>query len=522
MSNRDALTSPYGIGGRVAPSRVVFGPHETNLCAGRAISPRSVAYYERRARGGAGIVVAESASVHPSDWPYERAPLATECGPGWRDTVAACRPHDTLVLAGLTHTGSQGSSAYSRRELWAPSRVADPGSRELPKEMETADIAAVVDGFACAAEVAIAADVDGVEIDAGASGLLRQFHSGLTNRRTDGYGTDRLRLTREVLTAVRAVLGPERIVALRLSCDELAPWAGITPEIAAGHASTLGEFVDLLTVVRGGSLDPSGYRPDAHGPEGFNTDLCRQIHDRIAGRAAVVLQGSLIDPAQAQRAIDGGVAELVEMTRAQIADPDLVRTWRSGRSPRPCVLCNQACLVRDVRNPIVTCIGNPDAGYESRTAEGTAGPPRRALVVGGGPAGLEAARVLATRGHRVTLRERETKLGGMTRRAAVGESRRRLAHLTDWLEDECRRLGVAIEVGTEVRSADIDATEAIILATGSMAAPPRYPIGADVRYFTAPEVLSGNAILDGPVLLDDPVGGPVAVALAELLAARGF
>ena len=114
------LTDPLPVAGRTAPSRVLFGPHETNLGAGRSFSPRHVAYYGRRASGGAGVLVTEAASVHPSDHPYERAPLAAECGPGWAAVGDACRPHGTLVLAGLTHTGGQGSSAWTQAALWVP------------------------------------------------------------------------------------------------------------------------------------------------------------------------------------------------------------------------------------------------------------------------------------------------------------------------------------------------------------------------------------------------------------------
>ncbi|MCX5041596.1 mycofactocin system FadH/OYE family oxidoreductase 1 [Aldersonia sp. NBC_00410] len=519
------LTEPVVLAGRVATSRVVFGPHETNLCNRRSLSPKSVAYYERRARGGAGIVVTEYASVGPDDWPYERAPLATECVTGWRDSAAACHAHGTLLLAGLSHNGSQGSTAYSRSILYAPSRVPDPGSRELPSEMQPADIATVVSGFAEAAALAAGAGVDGVELDAGATGLLRQFHSGLTNERTDTFGTDRLRFTREVIAGVRAAIGSDRILALRLSCDELAPWAGITPESAAEDAAALADSIDLLTVVRGGALHLAAYRPDAHMPPGFNRDLSRTIRSRVAGRVPIVLQGSMIDAESAQQALDDGVADLVEMTRAQIADPDLVRKVRSGHRPRPCVLCNQACLVRDVRNPLVGCIGNPDAGHEMDRPPVPQEQSGAALVVGGGAAGLEAARVLAERGHPVTLRERSNRLGGMARAAAVGESRTMLARLTDWLANECHSLGVRIELDAEVGADDIDAArragETVIVATGSRDAPTRYRVDPPVRLLTAPMVLVGAQLPAGPVLLDDPIGGPIAVALAEWLAARG-
>jgi 2,4-dienoyl-CoA reductase-like NADH-dependent reductase (Old Yellow Enzyme family) len=164
------LTEPVTLGkggGARAPSRVMFGPHETNLGGRRAISARHAAYYERRAAGGCGIIVTEIASVHPSDWPYERAPLAADCGPGWSQTVAACAPRGALVLAGLGHAGLQGSSAFSQGPLWAPSRVPDAGSRELPMEMAETEITALVDGFAAAAALAGRSEVDGVEINAG-------------------------------------------------------------------------------------------------------------------------------------------------------------------------------------------------------------------------------------------------------------------------------------------------------------------------------------------------------------------
>ena len=146
-----SLVEPVAVGSSTAPSRVVFGPHETNLGRGRALSDRHVAYYQARAAGGAGLVVTETASVHRSDWPYERAPLAEVCGPGWSAVAGACRPHGTLVLAGLGHSGSQGSSANSQSVMWAPSPVADVISREMPVAMEPSDIDELVMAFGNAA-----------------------------------------------------------------------------------------------------------------------------------------------------------------------------------------------------------------------------------------------------------------------------------------------------------------------------------------------------------------------------------
>ena len=190
------LLEPLALGPGSAPNRVLFGPHVTNLGDDeRRLTDRHVAYYERRARGGCGTIVVEGASVHGSDWPYERAPLAERCGDGWSQVVAACRPHGSLVIASLDHAGGQGSSAYHQAPLWAPSRVPEVNTREVPKWMEADDIAAVVAGFA-AARAAAEAGVDGVEVNAGQHSLVRQFLSGLTNERADEWGQDRLLFAR--------------------------------------------------------------------------------------------------------------------------------------------------------------------------------------------------------------------------------------------------------------------------------------------------------------------------------------
>jgi mycofactocin system FadH/OYE family oxidoreductase 1 len=530
-----ALAGPIGLVGRTAPSRVVFGPHETNLGTGRALSDRHTAYYAARAAGGAGVIVTETASVHPSDWPYERAPLASDCASGWRAVADACRPYGTVVLAGLGHAGGQGSSAFSQSVLWAPSPVADVVSREMPMAVGTAEIRALVDGFAAAARTAVGAGLDGVEIDAGPLSILRQFHSALTNQRDDAYGHDRLTLTRAVLDAVRAAAGPDRIVGLRLSCDELAPWAGVTPEHAADQVDALAGRIDLLVVVRGGPYSSTAYRPDAHTPTGVNLELCAAMRRAAAGRVPVVLQGSVVDVTMAEGALADGSADLVEMTRAQIADPGLVAKVRDGRvaEVRPCILCNQACRVRDNRNPLVSCVGEPRSGHETvdddpgTAAATTDAVPGDALVVGAGVAGLECARVLALRGHRVRVLERSDRTGGALRSAAVGPGRERLSGLADWLDSECARLGVTVETGRAATTADLDAARhdgaAVVLATGGQPAPPTVPTDGSVAVVDAALALrqGPEALAEGPVVVHDTVGGPIGVGVAEWLAAAG-
>jgi len=528
------LLEPLAIGPRQARNRIVFGPHETNLGRRRAFSDRHVAYYRRRAAGGTGIIVTEEASVHPSDHPYERAPLAEDAGPGWEEIATACHDEGALVLAALGHAGGQGTSHWHQRELWAPSRVPEVNTREVPKWMEPADIAAVVEGFAAATRVALAAGLDGVEVNAGQYSLVRQFLSGLTNHRDDEWGADRTRFLREVLTAVRAAAGPDAVVALRLCGDELAPWAGITPEqapeLAASIAADDGDArIDLLTIVRGSIYSASATRPDGHTPPGFNLELTASVRKAVeaatGGRVPVVAQGSIVDADMAERALVDGMADAVEMTRAQISDAELAAKLERGEVERirPCTLSNQRSQVRDNRNPIVTSLGDPYSGHETEDppVEGTAAHPVEVTVVGGGPAGLEAARVAALRGHRVRLFEASDRLGGLVRTAAKGVGWARLGMLVDWLERECRLEGVELVTGHRVDPEEL-ADGHVVVATGSRRGEPGYDATRAAVVRTAAEALDDpESLPSGDVLVWDPIGGPIGVSVAETLAAAG-
>lgn len=650
------LLAPLPLGPRTAPNRLMFGPHVTNLGAGRALSERHVAYYARRAAGGAGVIVTEIASVHESDWPYERAPLASSCASGWAPIVSACRPYGALVLGGVGHAGGQGTSAYSQAPMWAPSGVPEVNTREMPKVMEDEDVAAVIAGFGRAAGVAASAGLDGVEVNAGQYSLVRQFCSGLTNQRSDVYGADRTLFAREVLAAVRSGLGPSLVLGLRVCADELAPWAGITPEAAVPLVAELAAYADYVVVERGSIYSAAATRPDLHTSPGFNLAVTREIRAALtaaapapsapsgafapgeafapggapapaepprasapagasaspaspapsappahpvrsahpgasappdastapappapgapgrapgaeAGRGSVPVfaQGSIVDSSMAEDAIADGTADGVEMTRAQIADAELGRKLAAGRvaDVRPCVLCNQTCQVRDNRNPIVTCIGDPRSGHETEDADPEAGPARDGLdvlVVGGGPAGLEAARVAAAHGHRVRLVESDTRLGGRIRVAATAPALSRLADLADWLESQCRALGVKLEPGHTLTRDETAAHDGpVLVCTGARDRPAEYEIASDAHAVSADRFLAEmneNALPYGSpppsqggdptsifagsqgsaadvngvlgkasgrsvdIAIWDPVGGPVGVAIAEMLAAR--
>ncbi len=546
--------------GIIAPNRVLFGPHETNLGRHRSISDRHLAYYQRRMAGGTGILVAEEASVHESDWPYERAPLARNCTEGWRSIAYAAQRHGTVALAGIGHNGGQGASAYSQRELWAPSGIPEVNTREVPKVMEQADIDAVVSGFGDAARLAAASGLHGVEVNAGQHSIIRQFLSGLTNQRTDAYGADKLRFAREVLHAVRVGAGENKLVGLRLSCDELAPWAGLVPDAASEIAVALLPWIDYLVVVRGAIFSIPATRPDGHDEPGFNLGLVGQIRAAVRGASSpvpVFAQGSIVDWGQAEWALEDGRCDGVEMTRAQLADAQLVRKIESidrgeADTIRPCILCNQTCKVRDNRNPIISCVVDPRTGHELEDTDveiplagagagnanvgNPASPHDRlalhVLVVGAGPAGLEAARVLAGWGHRVTVWERSTKVGGMVNVAAAGSGRERLRAITAWQHSECDRLGVTIELATDATPEAVTALapDHVIVCTGSVRGAKDHKATASAVVLDVVDVLSAAAAGDqpledllpsGPIAVWDPIGGPIAVSVAELLAERG-
>ncbi|MDQ1426274.1 MAG: hypothetical protein QOD72_3772, partial [Acidimicrobiaceae bacterium] len=418
------------------------------------------------------------------------------------------------------HAGGQGSSAYSQRELWAPSRVPEVNTREVPKWMEADDIAAVVAGFASAVKVAFDAGCDGVEVNAGQHSLVRQFMSGLTNQRDDEWGADRTMFARQVLTAVRGAAG-DGVVGLRFSGDELAPWAGITPEHAPAMAAGLAEWIDYLVVVRGAIYSVEKTRPDFHEPVNFNVELCRSVRAALPTRVVVVLQGSVVDAADAARFVADGLADAVEMTRAQIADPDVVRKTAAGQAARPCIRCNQTCQVRDVRNPIVTCVGEPTSGRETEDPDWyEPATPRAVTVVGAGAAGLECARVALTRGHRVRIVEQRDHLGGVAAVAGPG------GPLVGWLGDECRRLGASIELSTaftaDAPAAPTPGDGVVVVAAGGRPGIRTYEADPDAVVVDVVAFYEGASLPDGSIVVHDPIGGPIAIAVAERLGSRAI
>jgi mycofactocin system FadH/OYE family oxidoreductase 2 len=515
------LSSPLRVGPVTVPNRIVFCAHLTNAAVDGLPTEQHVAYYAARAAGGAGLIVTEELSVHPDDRPYEKLLRGVDPAvvAGLRRLTDAVHAHGVPVLAQLNHNGGQSSGMYSRRPVWAPSPVADPLFREVPQEMTVAEIREVAAGYALAAEHCAAGGFDGVEVQCSQASLLRQFLSPLTNHRTDAYGGalgNRLRIVREVLTAVRAAVGPERAVGVRLCGDEGLP-GGTTLAEAVTTARLLDEdgLVDYVnTSVGVATATLHLVEPPMPVAPGYALHVAAAIRDAVC--VPVVGVGRLTTPDEAERALADGHCDLVGVVRGQIADPAFV-----AGPTRTCVACNQECSARVGLNQRLGCLVNPQAGREAVSI-----PPPRArryvLVVGGGPAGLSAAATAVSRGHRVTLCERESRTDGQVEVAALAPARTGFAAVVRDLLAECERQGVEIRTGQPVDPAYVqrEHPDVVVLATGARPARPDWAAGlmriADVR-----DVLAGRVTPEGSVLVHDELGFHQATSTAEHLAAHG-
>ncbi|HXW35170.1 MAG TPA: mycofactocin system FadH/OYE family oxidoreductase 2 [Acidimicrobiales bacterium] len=556
------LFSPLRLGPVTVPNRIVFSAHLTNYAEDGLPSHQHAAYYAARAAGGAGLVITEEHSVHRTDWPYEKLihGFNPEVIPGYRRITEAVHRHGTPIFAQINHNGGQGSGMYTRLPVWAPSAVADPLFREVPKEVDLAEIKEIIDGYALVAGHCKAGGFDGVELQCSHSSIVRAFLSPATNLRTDLYGGSlekRSRILLEIVDVVREAIGPDLCLGVRLCGDELID-RGTTISDAVSVAKTVQQHgrVDYLNTSIGvATASLFMIEASMHVPPGYASFIPSAIREAVD--LPVMGVGRFKDPIQAERALEDGQCDLVGVVRGQIADAEFAAKALSGRTDdiRLCLSCNQECVGRMGLNRWLGCIENPLTGREARpggdkyasfpshnAASGSRSVPsgsrsassersrhsqrRRVLVVGAGPAGLQAAIAAAGTGHGVTVLERDDEVGGQVRLAATVPSRAELGDLVRNQLSECRSRGVEIRTGLDAGVEEVLGLgpDAVVVATGSTPQAPYWvppsdangPQVVDVR-----DVLEGRAAPSGDVLVVDELGFHQATSVAELLADRG-
>lgn len=515
------------------PNRICMLAHRTNFARGGRINDRHIAYYRRRSMGGCGLIVVGEIGIHPDDQPWESliAGYLPETAADYRRLTGRIHEFDTRVFAHLNHHGFQSSGSITRKAVWGPSPVADVVFGETCKPMEPEDMTELITAFANAAVIAREGGFDGIEIDMGPESLLRQFLSPISNHRGDEFGgslENRMRLPLQVVDAVRNAVGADFPVGVCLCADEKF-WGGITPDESVPMAQALETTgkVDFINVSVGTYYNLHLIMPSMHIPFGFSVDVAEQIKRGVG--LPVIASYQIGFPIMAENLIEEEKADLTGYVRALICDPDMPKKAREGRPEdiRYCVKDNKGCIGRINQSKAIGCIQNPAVGHESPTGEESLSPAKKAkrvVVVGAGPAGLEAARVAKERGHSVTVYDKGEAPGGQINLIQMRPGRKAMGGVIRYLKRMLEQLDVPVIVGKEMTADEIlkESPDAVVIATGSTPKKNPYP-----GEYGPPEVISGWDAIRGThpvgqkVLFIDEEGGHHAMATAELLAGQG-
>lgn len=541
MSQFDLLFEPLKINKLTIRNRIVSTAHaEVYATDGGMTTDRYVKYYEEKAKGGCGLCICGGSSVvsidSPQSW-WSSVNLSTDrIIPHFQNLAEAVHQHGGKIMIQISHMGRRSRwDGENWPNLMSPSGIREPVHRATCKTIEEEEIWRVVGDFAKAAVRAKEGGLDGVELSAVHQHMIDQFWSPRVNKRTDEWGGSfekRMRFGIEVLKAVREAVGPDFVVGMRITGDEFHP-DGLSHEdmrqIAAYYDKT--GMVDYFGVVGSGcdthntlaNVIPNMSYP----PEPF-LHLAAGIKEVVS--VPVIHAQNIKDPNQAQRILEAGYVDFVGMTRAHIADPHLIAKIKMNQVDqiRQCVGANY-CIDRQYMGLDVLCIQNAATSREymglPHIIAKTEGPQRNVVVIGGGPGGLEAARVAAERGHSVTLIERASELGGQITIAAKAPQRDQMAGITRWLTMEIERLGVNVLTGTTADPAMIRDLnpDVCILATGGQPFLEQVPAwGADEGLVVSSwDILNGVVEPGKNVLVYDSICEFSGMSVADFLAARG-
>lgn len=537
------LFSPLKVGSKTLRNRVVFGAHTANMSVNGLPGEQHVAYYAERAMGGAAMVVVEPMPVHA-------AAVLTRGNfrhsddsviPHFRKVTEAIKGHGAVAIQQLYHVGAHGDSDLSFHPHWSPSGLPSYHDSDGSHAMTEAEIRETIHAFVEAARRCKAAGFDGVEVWAAYLGMVDQFWTPWSNRREDEWGgslENRTRMSREIMSRIREACGPDFIIGLSVSDDSstsVSLQRHELAEIVALHDEL--RLMDYVTCGSGGYLNFYPLMPTFLFPEKLGADLAATLK-KVVKHAVVTAESHIRTPENAETVLGEGSADLVSIVRGQIADPHLVNKAREGRADdiRGCISCNQMCWGRRGRDYWISCLINPSAGREFEWGGDRfekAQDRKRVLVVGGGPAGLEAARVAAERGHQVILAEASSRLGGQFLLAGHQPRRAQILDLIAWYERQLDRLGVEVRLNTYMEGPDVRdiGADAVLLATGSMAPGTGFqkawpemeslPGIERGKVWSVEEVLSRQAKPGKHVLVFDEAGGWRGCGTAWKLAEEG-
>jgi 2,4-dienoyl-CoA reductase-like NADH-dependent reductase (Old Yellow Enzyme family)/thioredoxin reductase len=503
----------------LAPVKTAFGGRDGK------VSPRHVAYYRRRAEGGVGLIISEPLFVDPRgrEHPRQLGVHSDDTVEGLCELVGEVHSAGSVIFAHLNHAGRAANPKVIGCAPEAPSAVMCPTTGATPTAMSEQRIHDVLQSFASGARRARAAGFDGVEVQLGLGYLPAQFLSPRTNRRTDRYGIAdgaRWSFVQELVTGVRAAIGNAMAVTARLSADEKVE-GGLSVKDAIELAIRLEEWgLDGLHVVTGSACDsPPWYYQHMALPEGMNETLSALIRDEVS--IPVMVAGRLGNPDRIRTVLREGMGDVVALGRPLLADPDLPRKMQEGREGEImlCGSCLQGCLASVKAGGPLSCVINPELGREDGTTTSVAPVGKRMVVVGGGPAGMQAALSAQRRGYAVTLLEGQPKLGGQFALAFAVPGKEAMEDPFRSLVSAVERSEIDVRTGIEATADTVRALEPdrVILATGSRPVVPPVPGLKDP--LTAEQVLTGTRKPGHRVLVLG--GGFVGIELAEFLAGRG-
>jgi len=535
QAQQKKLFEPLIIRKKVLKNRIFSTGHMAVMLKEGCPTESMIAYHEAKAKGGAALTIIEAARVHPSGDSGRPAIRAYDpnCISGYKKLTAACHQYDCLVFGQLTHPGREMADLEDGTSpvAYAPSAIPNERFHVMPRELSEHMIQEIVVGFKISAQNLKKARLDGIEIVASHGYLLGQFLNKNINKRQDRYGgnfENRHRILDEIIDAVKLGSSNDMLIGVRLSGDE-KEFRGIELQetIKIVEKLTQNKKIDYINVTAGTSAGLAGSThivPSMRFEAGYTIPLAKAI--KAVTNKPVFVAGRINTPNIAEEALLNKAADMCGMTRAIISDPQMPQKAESGRLDEitACVGCNQACIGHMLNGKPISCIQSPETGRELKFNK--LKPPlkkRQILIIGGGPAGMKAATVAASRGHEVKLIEASSKLGGQINLAEKLPGRSEFGGITTNLANKLNSQNVEIKLNTKV-SADFviqEAPEVVILATGGRSFEPIIEGRENAHVVTAWQILEGKANVGSRVAIADWRCDWVGLGLAELLARQG-